>query len=158
EPADKPATTPVSLTAPSAQKVAYVFVQFKLTNPGDQPLKYNSWNGPGKETLPLLASDGTELVPFVPPAETTGIARKTGTVMLAPQQSLVETLVFAAPPEQFTKLQLLLPQKTALPILGEGYLGWELTPDYFAAVASGTTPSPAPADVPRPMTEPGTGA
>jgi hypothetical protein len=50
-------------------------------------------------------------------------------------------LVFAAPPDSFNSLQLLLPQ-TALPQLGKGYIGWELPQEYLAAVDPAAVPPP----------------
>jgi len=146
--ADAPGDTPAAVPGDAS----YFFVQFKITNPGTAPLAYTSWNGPSTDTLAMLASDGTELVNFVPPSATKSVTRTTGTVTLAPQQSVMDTIVFAAPTGSFSRLQLLLPQ-SALPMLGKGYLGWELDQDYLAATSSETPAANAPAGQ-RPAVKP----
>lgn len=136
----------------ASSEPSFVFVQFKITNPGPAPLVYNSWNGPSTDNRALLASDGTALVDFVPPSATGSVTRTTGTVTLAPKQSMTETIVFAAPAGSYGRLQLLLPQ-TALPILGKGYLGWELHPDLLTA-ASTELPGAVPPAGERPGASP----
>jgi hypothetical protein len=152
---DAPGDTPdssASSPAAGAEDASYLFVQFKITNSGAAPLAYTSWNGPSADTLAMLASDGSELVNFVPPSETKGVNRSTGTVTLAPQQSVVDTIVFAAP-GSFSRLQLLLPQ-SALPMLDKkGYVGWELDQDYLAA-ASVEAPVATPPGGERPAVSP----
>ncbi len=131
----------------------YVFVQIKITNPGTTPLSYRSWNGPQSESTGMLAGADGVPVALISAEETVGIQRGSGTVIIAPQQDFLDTIIFEAPAAENTALKLLLPQ-SALPLLGPGYIGYEITSEFLGSGTTTTTAPPATAGGSNPVMEP----
>ncbi len=106
-----------------AVKPRFVFAEVKISNTGDDPVKYLGWNAPAESGALLVDESGASLA-FVPLAETPKVTRLAATT-IPPGGSVTDTLVFRAPKTAVQKLRVALP-KRALSTLAKGYFGVEV--------------------------------
>jgi hypothetical protein len=105
-----------------ASEAKYVFVEIRVTNTGDIPRKYTSWNT-GDATEVILADDTNQPLPLVPASETPHAVRQTA-LQIPPGHLIRDVLVFRAPTKSFHTLKLLLAQSVFAPGL-RGYFPLE---------------------------------
>ena len=86
----------------------YVFVDVRISNSGDVPRKYTSWNTGGNITA-ILADGKGEPLPLVPPEDTPSVPRLLS-LNIPAGEMFGDILVFEAPKEPFESLKLLLSQ------------------------------------------------
>ncbi len=86
----------------------YVFVDVRVSNSGETPRKYNSWNTGGNITA-ILADGKGEPLPLVPPEDTPSVPRLLS-LNIPAGEMFGDILVFEAPQEPFESLKLLLSQ------------------------------------------------
>jgi hypothetical protein len=98
---------PAEATAGSSPS-KYVFVYVRISNSGDVPRKYTSWNTGGNITA-ILADGKGEPLPLVPPEDTPSVPRLLS-LNIPPGELFGDILVFEAPKEPFESLKLLLSQ------------------------------------------------
>jgi hypothetical protein len=142
-----------------AAQAKFVFVEIRVTNEGDIPRKYTSWNT-GEATDVILADDTNQPLALVPAAETPHAVRQTS-LHIPPGHLIRDVLVFRAPARPFHALKLLLAQSVFAP--GQrGYFPLEasaqallhdpppLSTAHLAAAEGTEPPEPgAPIPVPR---------
>jgi hypothetical protein len=145
-----------------AAKAKYVFVEIRVTNNGDIPRKYTSWNT-GEATDVILADDTHQPLPLVPASETPHAVRQTA-LQIPPGHLIRDVLVFRAPAKSFHSLKLLLAQSMFAPGL-RGYFPLEASaqalldepppvPMADLAAADGTEPPDPAAPIPVPQRDP----
>lgn len=126
-----------------ANKAKYVFVEIALSNKAGAAIKYKGWNNTSINGA-LLADEKNQILPLVSKAETPGVARL-DTADIPGSGSIVETLVFDAPPGPFEALHLVLPQAVFYSSVKGKYFTLEITPDVLANEGGAPVVTPPPA-------------
>jgi len=137
---DQPQTAAAETKDPSSFR--YLFVQVSVKNASeDEPLTYLGWNGDGETTQSkdarLLDQDGGKCL-FVSHIESPRDDRQEEST-IAPQETLLDVLVFELPADGFEHLRLLLPTEA----IGQSkHLGYEIKKSDIAFGPPATSASP----------------